>query len=697
MSFLVPSILWGLAAAAIPIIIHLLSIRKTQHIDFSTIRFIKELEHETIRKLKIRQWLLLFLRTLAIILLVLAFSRPVKVGYFPPWAAGDRNTKMVIILDNSASMSAIYDGESLLDRSKNNIVQILRAVEGKINLEIYQTTPLKNLFSGEMISTDEIDIVLTRIKPNFREDDLWTSINFVLNEVTFKGRASTTEANQEFFIFSDFPSTAAEDWRIASTQESLDGTGWRFFLISQPEIENNLSVQTAKVLTQIKFPGQLIDIITEVKNYSKNSYKDIPVQLFLDHKRVGQLVSGFKAKNSKEFLFRAYVKNSGTLQGLVEIPEDDYEADNRKFFQFSIPDQVFCTLIGPTLESLSFLEKALSSVNQDPHFIDYRVAIYDQASPLYLQNSDVIITINPSHLSQSNRKEIVKFLQRGGGMIAFFGDDVEKLNNYKFSNVFSLPRVNSLVELPDNIFHEVTFIDMDHPIFSDFPIANLESEMPQVFKHVSISPGDDWDILLTLSNGNPLLIEKHVGNGNVLVFSVRPNLRWTDLPIRGIFVPFLHRMIHYLSTKDGVKDVVIVGEKFEVPLDRSSISEEIEMISPFGQRTLLVPNYRREVVMINEVDEIGSYKLMAGSKEITSFVANVSENENPSFRFTTNKLISLFPEKQTRVVSWKEDIVSSVLEARRGTELWRPFVMAVLVVLVLETWVGRIRKESSEK
>ena len=88
---------------------------------------------------------------------------------------------------------------------------------------------------------------------------------------------------------------------------------------------------------------------------------------------------------------------------------------------------------------------------------------------------------------------------------------------------------------------------------------------------------------------------------------------------------------------------------------------------------------------------------MAGSKEITSFVANVSENENPSFRFTTNKLISLFPEKQTKVVSWKEDIVDSVLEARRGTELWRPFIMAVLVVLVLETWVGRIRKESSEK
>lgn len=80
MTFLTPSILWGLLAALIPILIHLFSLRKTKEVEFSTLRFIKELEHETIRKLKLRQWLLVLLRVLIIICLVLMFARPVQRG-----------------------------------------------------------------------------------------------------------------------------------------------------------------------------------------------------------------------------------------------------------------------------------------------------------------------------------------------------------------------------------------------------------------------------------------------------------------------------------------------------------------------------------------------------------------------------------------------------------------------------------------
>ena len=75
MSFLAPSLLWGLLAASVPFIIHLVSNRRVQKVEFSTVRFIKELEHETIRQLKLRQWILLILRTIAIVLLVMVFAR----------------------------------------------------------------------------------------------------------------------------------------------------------------------------------------------------------------------------------------------------------------------------------------------------------------------------------------------------------------------------------------------------------------------------------------------------------------------------------------------------------------------------------------------------------------------------------------------------------------------------------------------
>jgi hypothetical protein len=80
LTFLNPFVLFGLAAAAIPILLHVFNLRKLQTIEFSTLSFLKELQKTKIRRLKLRQLLLLFLRTLLVILIVLAFSRPTMKG-----------------------------------------------------------------------------------------------------------------------------------------------------------------------------------------------------------------------------------------------------------------------------------------------------------------------------------------------------------------------------------------------------------------------------------------------------------------------------------------------------------------------------------------------------------------------------------------------------------------------------------------
>ena len=59
MVFLNPLVLLGLAAAAIPLILHLLNLRKLRTIEFSTLTFLKELQQTKIRRLKLRQLLLL--------------------------------------------------------------------------------------------------------------------------------------------------------------------------------------------------------------------------------------------------------------------------------------------------------------------------------------------------------------------------------------------------------------------------------------------------------------------------------------------------------------------------------------------------------------------------------------------------------------------------------------------------------------
>jgi hypothetical protein len=105
MTFLNPVVLLGLAAAAIPLILHLLNLRKLRTIEFSSLRFLKELQQTKIRRLKLRQIILLIIRTLIIVFIVLTFARPTLHGTF--FGSGSQaHSTMVIILDNTFSMSA---------------------------------------------------------------------------------------------------------------------------------------------------------------------------------------------------------------------------------------------------------------------------------------------------------------------------------------------------------------------------------------------------------------------------------------------------------------------------------------------------------------------------------------------------------------------------------------------------------------
>jgi len=112
-SFIHPLALVGLAAAAIPALLHLLQRRIPPEIDFPPVRYLSVAERESARRLKLRHLLLLILRTALIVVIVLAAARPLV-----PLRGGGAHqpTAVVIILDNSPSSGAVVDGGLVLDR-----------------------------------------------------------------------------------------------------------------------------------------------------------------------------------------------------------------------------------------------------------------------------------------------------------------------------------------------------------------------------------------------------------------------------------------------------------------------------------------------------------------------------------------------------------------------------------------------------
>ena len=125
MTFLSPSVFWLLGALFIPILIHILNRLKINEIEYSSIALINELKSSSIYRLNLKKILILILRMLFITSLGLMYARPVTQGFIPGWFAAEQDVSLVIIIDNSASMSATRDGRSYLDISKNEVMALI--------------------------------------------------------------------------------------------------------------------------------------------------------------------------------------------------------------------------------------------------------------------------------------------------------------------------------------------------------------------------------------------------------------------------------------------------------------------------------------------------------------------------------------------------------------------------------------------
>jgi hypothetical protein len=123
-SFLHPLALVGLAAAAIPALLHLLHRRTPPELDFPPVRYLSDAERRSARRLRLRHLLLLLLRTALIVVVVLAAARPLV----PTRGAGGGGggggvhapTALVVVLDNSSSAGVVVDGRPVLDRLKGS-------------------------------------------------------------------------------------------------------------------------------------------------------------------------------------------------------------------------------------------------------------------------------------------------------------------------------------------------------------------------------------------------------------------------------------------------------------------------------------------------------------------------------------------------------------------------------------------------
>ena len=673
MTILSPSALVFLFFISVPILIHILNRFYVKKVDFSTIRFIKSLKNSALKKLKFKKVILLLTRIGIISALVVLLARPVTKGFMPGWLSAELDSRLLLVIDNSSSMSGNNNGKTLLDLSKKAAISIPQIFDKNTFISIIKTCPPQIIFSGKIddpLLTEAINL----INPTVQHDNLWTVVDSLINIIDAK------EPVKECVVFSDFQNTAYAELNLSNS--------WRFYLVQPGEINSNLSINNLEVVSRIKVPDQLLKIKTSIRNSGNKKMANTPINLLFEDNRVGQVISEFEKGSNKEFIFQAYPEKKGVLVGSVNLPMDDYINDNKWYVTAPILDKINCLIVGNSEDELSMFKLVIDAIDPNKQLINLELRKQPIVNRLFIEDVDILIIHNPEAFTEAAFDELDIFLQKGGGLIWFSGGmEIDPAYSKYFSS-FSFPKANEIVESGTGIF-SIEIPDRDDHMLSGLNIRKLEDELPEYYRYVKHNYSNKHDIHLELSNGDPILLEFSRGSGSVFYFTSLMNLAWNDMPIRGLLVPLMYRLLILGGTDEVNTSPVAIGSTKLIILGQNEVRDQWEVMSPSGEKNLLVPDFSNESIKINSTNELGVYSIYQNGNHYTSFSTYLHPNEIITNKKQKSHIEKLLSSQKYKWIDLDNNFTDKFNETRQGKSLWKIFLLIATILLFIETWVGR--------
>ncbi|GJM12677.1 MAG: hypothetical protein DHS20C12_10800 [Pseudohongiella sp.] len=568
MVFLTPFFLLGLLAALIPVAIHLIRKEKPPKVMFSTIRFLKKTSKKLILFQHIQQWLLLLLRSAVIALLVFAFARPLFDQTVARLLDSDPMSA-VIMLD--VSMSMRY--EDNFARAKDEALELLDGLTSGDEVALIA-------FSNSADTVRELgtDIDSIRSLINSLEEPGYGTTRYMPNLRLADQLLETSRyENRAVYLISDFQdvglNNAEEGWKLAP------GTAFRGIDVAAAESSN-------LALTDVRSPEQLLEdaaeqqILARVRSTGTLYLDRGDVSLYVDGELIERVPVDLADRSEQVVTFSASFDAQGTHNGEVRLTGDNFTVDNSYYFTVDVLPKIRVLLVNGEASDDWFDDEghwfglAVSSAAQSPFLLE--TIEPSELTPAALRQSDVAVLLNVGDLSTGQAAAIENYVQTGGSLLLAPADRVSpEVFNRQFSEI-APATIQSRGELGFDDYLVIADFDRRHPILSP-----LNSDWSARFQnHWSLLPNEGADVLMQFDNTEPALLERSVGEGNVILFASSLDLEWNNLALQGLFLPFVHETLRHLVQQNPKQRAYQVGDSLD--LDPSGTAESIEATDSAG-------------------------------------------------------------------------------------------------------------------
>ena len=682
MAFLSTTMLYGLGALLVPLVIHLWRKRRVVQVRFSTLRFLKLAAARTSRSSRIENILLLFLRCLLLALLVLAAGRPVLSSGAALLLGGDVPRTVVVAIDNSMSMSCRVNGATRLETAKAQALAVIDHLKPGDDVAVIAAGGTPQLLVAEpTVDHDVARRMVGSILPGESLSDFPT----VFREAS-KIVERDTRGFRELYFFTDSQETA---WRFDPKtvfDEAWKKSGLHAVVVRPDNLDPpNVAVTNVRITSPFATAGSTIAGVATVENFSTHPLQDV-LEIRVGADRVAQKPIEIAPGSSMEVAFEARMPElSGHwAEGIASIEGDNLPADDRFYFSLPVFQQPRVLVVegqqagDPRLRSGYYLGKALvAGTGSTPKAIS--AAELDETD---LEGFSAVFLADVGSLSDRALVRLDRYL-KGGGTVAFFPGDMATpagLDRMEF-----LPaKMLEACELPPGRL--ATLIsEPGHPLLSN--AWNKDAPFPALpqKKLIRWKPGSDAKSLLTFSNGIPFVIFAQRGPGRVFIVNASADRAWGDFPLSPAFLPLVQQIARFSSEQSGGDSARTVGAQLlataNLPADQAlalKLPDGTQSTLPAGDKSALT----------DHADTSGFYE--AGTPQDPSlqvFAVNADRRESDLRAIPQAALEKIAP---LEIVAGLDELNLWLAKSHGVVPLWPSLLLLALAVFAAEATLANL-------
>jgi len=668
MVFLTPLFLIGLLAALIPVAIHLIRREKPPKVMFSTIRFLKKTSKKLVLFQHLQQIALLLLRAAVIVLLVLAFARPLFNQSVARLLDADPQSA-VILLDLSMSMR----WQDNFDQAKAEALAVVDRLSGGDELgliafsgaaEVVRELDTEDGQLRELIeSFDEPGFGSTRYYPNLRLADQ------MLEDSRYENRA--------IYLISDFQEVglqgADESWKLAP------GVALYLIDVGSADSEN-------LVLTDVRSPEQLLEdsaqqqILARVRSTGTQYLGSGEVSLSLNGQMVDRRPVDLTDRSEQVVTFAVDFEAEGDYVGEIRIAGDDFADDNAYYFTVDVLPKINVLLVNGEASDNWFDDEghwfglAVSSTDSSP----FSLQTIDPAelSAAAMRQSDVVALLNVGELTSYQAAALGEYVVNGGSLLIAPGDRVdERAFNQQLGEI-SPARLEQVGLLGRDDYLVIADYDRRHPI-----LRPLGSDWSARFQgHWRLTPSEDAKVLMQFDNTEAALVENDVGEGKVLLFASSLDLEWNNLALQGLFLPFVHETLRHLVRSEAGQSAYEIGDS--INLAQFVSDADVAVQDANGRSVSLEANN------LQRATSPGLFTATSGAVS-RRYAVNILPEESNFTRVATSTLYDAVVNPDTSPLQSREAQTAQLIEELENPQrLWWWILTLVMVLLLVEVLVA---------